>query len=131
MALPVPNLRNHFTRTDGIADTLAQDRLRRPVRGVMVGQPARAAAPALELFSHHLLEHLLVETQVGDQPLQALVLLLELLQALRLGGHQPAILLAPSVIRLHADRRLPAHLLDPRPFLRLAQDERDLLLAEL
>ena len=34
-------------------------------------------------------------------------------------------------IPLHRSPRLPAHLLDLRPFLRLAQDERDLLLTEL
>ena len=42
-----------------------------------------------------------------------------------------AVLLPPSAIRLHRDPRLPADLLDPRPFLRLAQDERNPLLAEL
>ena len=94
-------------------------------------RPARGAAPASELCSHHLLEYLLVEIQVRDQALQVLVLLLELLQARHLGGHQPAILHAPSVIRLHRYPRLPADLLDPHSLLRLAQDERNLLLAEL
>jgi hypothetical protein len=42
--------------------------------------PARASELALELFSDDLLEHLLVETQIGDELLEAAILMLELLE---------------------------------------------------
>ena len=45
--------------------------------------------------------------------------------------HQSAILLPPPVVGLLRNPRLAANLLDPRPFLHMAQDERNLLVAEL
>jgi hypothetical protein len=67
----------------------------------------------------HVLQHLLVEREIGHQLLEPLVHLLELLQPHHLRGHQPAILLAPIVVGRLADAGLTAHLLDPRALRRL------------
>jgi len=49
-----------------------------------------------ELCSHDLLEHLLVQAQIGNHPLQPPVLLLELRQAPHLGYAQATVLLRPD-----------------------------------
>src|SRR3954464_8891344 len=55
---------------------------------------ARAAAQASEFFCEHVLQDLLVERQVRDDALEAVVFILELLQPLRFGGaHTPVLLL--------------------------------------
>jgi hypothetical protein len=61
---------------------------------------------------HHLLEHLLVQGQLGDETLEALVLGLQLLEALGVVGLHAAVLGAPTVERLLADGQLLAHLAD-------------------
>ena len=73
--------------------------------------------------------YLAVFTELGsDHPLQAAVLFLALFQALQLRWHQAAILLAPPVIHLLRNSRLPAVLLDAKTIVRLLQNEGDLLL---
>ena len=45
-----------------------------------------------------VLQHLLVQRQVGDHLLQPLFLVFQLLQTLHFGGHQAAVRLVPIVI---------------------------------
>jgi len=88
---------------------------------------ARRRCDGLTIFCVHILQHLGVQGLIGDQPLQARVLVPQRLQLLHLVQIHRAILLLPAVERGFADvhaaadgfRRLP--LFDP------AQDRDDLL----
>jgi hypothetical protein len=64
------------------------------------------------VFCRDVLEHLLVEAQVGDELLGLLVLLLELPQAPQLGGTEVAVLLLPAEECGLADPQLAADILD-------------------
>ena len=72
-------------------------------------------AQGLEVSRGEVLQHKVVQAQVRNQTLQLRVLLLQLLQPLRLVYLQPAVLLAPTEVRLLYDpgfltcqsRRLP------------------------
>src|ERR1700729_1580659 len=88
----------------------------------------RFAPPRRPLSLDDVLQHLLVEREIGDDPLQLAVLLLQLLQPLNFRRHQPTELLAPDVIGPFANPRLPATPSARRSFPPLPQHESDLLL---
>src|SRR5690606_20467437 len=71
--------------------------------------------PGLEVSLSQLLERCLLQLRFGEQPLERRVLLLELLQALRVVGLEPAVLVPPSVVRLLGHSELPAHRRDIPP----------------
>jgi hypothetical protein len=64
----------------------------------------------LTTFLGDLLEHLLVQGQLGDEALEAGVLGLQLFEALGLVGLEAAVLVAPAVEGLLADAELLADL---------------------
>src|SRR5262249_45310099 len=64
------------------------------------------------LFLYHLLEHLLVQGELGDQAFEAFVLDLQLLEAFGVVGLHAAVLLAPAVEGGLADGQLLADLSD-------------------
>jgi len=64
------------------------------------GPPHRAVVQGLEVSRGDVLQHQLVQAKVRYQPLQLRVFLLKLLEPSRLIHLQPAILLAPAVVRL-------------------------------
>lgn len=68
--------------------------------------------------------HLAVKGQVGDDPLQSRILVLDLLQPTHLVRQQPAIALLPVELGRLADPGLAADLRDRRASLALLQDER-------
>ena len=76
-----------------------------------------------------VLQHLLIERQVGHDPLQPTVIFLELPQSFHLRRHQSAGLLAPIVICRLTDPRLSADIFYRRAFFALTQHECDLALA--
>src|SRR5262249_35504597 len=65
--------------------------------------PPAAARRASRVFSEQVLEHLVVQRLLRHQPLQAGVLVLQRLQALRLAHLQAAVLGLPAVEGLLAD----------------------------
>ena len=67
--------------------------------------PHNAVARGLEVSLRDVLQHKLLKAQVRYDALQLRILLLKLLQPPRLVDLQPAILLAPPVVRLVRDRR--------------------------
>src|SRR2546423_10416969 len=71
-------------------------------------RPACAAGQASELSANGVLQHLLVERQVGYDPLQLAVLILELLQTTHLGRQQTVVLLFPIEVGRLADSSLAA-----------------------
>src|SRR5262249_43953603 len=83
-----------------------------PRTGPGGGAPPAAAGPRSPLFLHDLLEHLLVQGQLGDETLEALGLDLQLLETLGVVGLHAAVLSAPAVERLLADGQLLADLAD-------------------
>src|SRR5690606_41687144 len=85
---------------------------------------------ASELSLDDVLQHLLVQREVRHQLAKPQVLLLELLQPFHLRRHQPAVLRSPAIVGLDRYSGLTTDLLHRRTFLRLPQDEGDLLLTE-
>ncbi len=90
--------------------------------------PVRAAGQALEFFCEQVLQHQLVEAEIGHQLLQLSVLFLQLLQPPDLSDPHPGVLLLPPVEGLLADAHLPNHFRDWSTQLSLAQSIGDLLL---
>ena len=88
-----------------------------------------AHACAYQFFSGDLLEHVDLKLPVGDHLLQPAVLLLELPQALHIGGLQRAEVLPPAVDRLGADPVLLCDLRH-RPLVGLPEDRHHLLFGE-
>src|SRR5205807_850286 len=80
--------------------------------------------------SQQVLEHLIVEGLLGDQPLETRVLLLQRPQPPRLAQLQPAVFLLPAIEGLLADAVPPAHLRRRRAGLVLPEHPDDLLLRE-
>ena len=68
--------------------------------GVLLRAPAQPVPQGLEVSLSQLLERRLLQFRLREQPLQARVLLLELLQPLRVVGLQAAVLVPPPVVRL-------------------------------
>jgi len=61
-------------------------------------------------FFEHVLQHLLVQRQIGDQPLELLVLVLEFFEPAQLGDAHSPVLLLPAVEGLLGDLKLTADL---------------------
>lgn len=78
-------------------------------------RPAGAAEQASELSRDDILQHRLVQAEIGHQPLELGILFLELAQPLHLRRHQTRVLVAPVVVGRLADPCLPAHLADRVP----------------
>jgi hypothetical protein len=66
--------------------------------------------------------------EISHHLLQAPIRVLELLEAPDLAGHQPAVLLAPSVVGLPRDPSLAADLLDADAVIDLLEQDSNLLL---
>jgi K+-transporting ATPase KdpA subunit len=90
-------------------------------------RPSDGAPRASELFSEHILQHCLIQAQIGDQLLQPAVLLLELFHLTRLIRLHTNVLLLPSVKGLLADPDLADHLRHWHSQLRLLHHSHDLL----
>jgi hypothetical protein len=75
------------------------------------------------LEASDVLQHLLVQRQVGDHLLQPGVLVFQLLQALHFGGYQAAVRLAPIVIGGRAEARFPADLRNRHTLIALLQNK--------
>src|SRR6476661_8816276 len=86
--------------------------------------PACASAQASEFSPDHVLQHRLVETEVGHNLAQLRVLVLELPQPTHLRRQQPVVPLLPVEVRRLADPRLAADLGHSHPVMTLLQDER-------
>ncbi len=71
-------------------------------------RPARASGQASKLSPNGVLQHLFVQRQVGDDPLQLGVLVLELLQPPHLGRQQAVVLSLPIEVGRLADPGLAA-----------------------
>src|SRR5262249_12590755 len=82
-------------------------RRRRPRPGA---RPPAGTGPGSEVFSGDLLEHLLVQGQLGDQALQPGVLDLQLSEALGVIALEAAVALLPAVVGRLADGELLADL---------------------
>jgi hypothetical protein len=65
--------------------------------------PPGGAARALQFFCQHVLEHGLVQRQLGNQPLQPRILFLELFALPDLIRLQPLVLFLPAIQRLLGD----------------------------
>ena len=90
-----------------------------------------ASVPASELSPHDILQHLTVQRQVGHNPRQPCVLVLELLQPAHLVGQQPTIPFLLGKVGRLSNTRLAKNLGNRRAFLTLLQDECLLRLREL
>lgn len=77
----------------------------------------------LKVFFEHLLQHVLVERQVGHQLFELRVFLLQLPQPAQLGRAQPAKLLLPVIKGRLADAHLPADFGDRGSGLGLLEGE--------
>ena len=95
----------------------------------MPGQ-RRPRKPALELFSHDLLQHFLVQAKIGDKPLQAGVFLFKLLQSAQFAHPKPAKFALSVVEGGFRDPHLATDLGYPRSRLRLLQRKGNLLIRE-
>ena len=80
------------------------------------------------VFCEHLLEHVLVEAQIRDQPFEFSMLVLQLLQPLEFGNAHALVFPTPLGERLLANPERPTHRHDGFPTVRLLQRVRDLLL---
>lgn len=93
--------------------------------------PLAAAGRASKLSADHVLQHCLVERQIGHDLLQLPVLFLELAQPLHLRRHQAGVLATPIVVSRLVEPGLATDLAHRRAFLCLPQDKGDLRLREL
>ena len=92
--------------------------------------PVHACARASELFCKYVLQHRLVQAQVGHQSLELIVLFFELPQSAQLRWAQAAVPLASLVERRIADAQLAADLIDLRAQLHLLEGIGNLLLSD-
>jgi hypothetical protein len=74
-----------------------------------------------------VLQHDLVERQVGDEAFQLGVFVTQLLELPRLAGQHAAVRLLPAIKRLLGNPDLPAHVADGHSRRYLLQHRRDLL----
>src|ERR1017187_10882133 len=95
-----------------------------------VEQPPPSAPQASDVFSEQVLERCVVQHRFSQQLLQPPVLILQRLQAARLGHLEPAVLRFPFVEGRARDPVAAAYFLGLRPRLMLAQHPDDLFLAE-
>src|SRR5215510_11828196 len=89
---------------------------------------SRAAVPASDLFSEHLLQDVPIEREIPHHALQPRVLLLELLQPPQLGDPEIRVLLLPDVEGRFAHAHLSTNVRNRHARLGLPQCESDLLL---
>ena len=80
----------------------------------------RAGAAALPFFCDHLLQHRLVEAEVGNEPFELRVFFAQLPQLANLGRSHRAEFLLPSVKRSLGDPELADDLRDRRTGFGLA-----------
>jgi len=85
---------------------------------------------AFRLFFEDLLEHVLVQTQIGHQALELAVLLHKLPKAGQLGDPHPGELTLPPVEGLLGDPRPAAYLQSGNAALSLPERRHDLLVRE-
>ncbi len=85
-------------------------------------------AQASELFSQHLLEHVLIKGEIGDQRLESLVFVFELPQACEFGDTHAGELFLPAVESLFGDACLAADFQDWCAGFGLSQSVDDLLI---
>src|SRR5215467_4998240 len=78
-------------------------------------------ARASGVFSQRLRQHVLVEREIGDEPFEPMVFLLELPESSQLAHPQVGILLLPRIERRLAHAQLPADVPDRGAALDLAQ----------
>ena len=90
-------------------------------------RPARGGAPASEFFSDNLSQNVLVKRELGDQTLQARILVTQLPQLPDLGQAKLPVLLLPRIEARLAYSKLPTDLSHWSPALSLAQRVGDLL----
>jgi hypothetical protein len=88
-------------------------------------------ASASQVFLDCLLQDVTVEREVGDEPFEAIVFVVQLPQPPELAYTEVAVCLLPHVERRLAHAELTAHVRDGRPTLGLPEGLRHLLLAEL
>ncbi len=77
-------------------------------------RPVRVSEPALELFSNHLLEHVLVKREIGDQLLELTVFLFQLAEAMQLRYAHASEALLPAVEGLFTDTQIGVKRSAPR-----------------
>jgi hypothetical protein len=87
-------------------------------------RPAYASEQASELSADSVLQHLFVQGQIGDDPLQLAVLVLELLQPPHLSWQQTIVLLLPIEVGRLADASLAADIHHRHAVGALLQDKR-------
>jgi hypothetical protein len=85
----------------------------------------------LRLFSQGLREHVLVEREVGDEPFQPPILLLQLPEPTQFAHPQVSVLLLPGVKRGVTHPELPAEVVDRGAGFCLSDRVHDLFLREL
>lgn len=68
-----------------------------PIPGMHPGdtQPVPVSFEALQLFFYHILQHLLIQTQVGNQLFELGIFFFQLMKTTQLGDAQSAIFLLP------------------------------------
>jgi hypothetical protein len=93
-------------------------------------RPPRVARRPSPLFCEHVLEHPVVEREVGDRGLEPPVLGFERLEAAGLVDIQPAVLGLPAVVSLLRDAVVAAGVGDSLARFDALEDVDDLLLAE-
>jgi hypothetical protein len=81
-------------------------------------------------FFYDYLQHVPIQRQIGDQPLQPGVLVPQLPQLAHLEQPEVAVALLPVEVRRLADPHLPAHIRDRLTGVPLLQSKQDLLLGE-
>ena len=101
------------------------------LRSVPAGPgPIRAGAPASVLFCQHILQHGLVEAQIGNQLLQPEILFLKLPHVLQLRGRNATVFLAPRIERGIGNTQLATDVRHRRPQFSLFQGKNDLFFGE-
>jgi hypothetical protein len=90
----------------------------------------RALRQPSPLFCEYILEHPVIEGEIGDRRLEPAVLIFELLQTPRFVDIETAILSFPSVISLFADAVGAASVIDSLPGFNAFEDVDDLLFVE-
>jgi hypothetical protein len=88
--------------------------------------PFAAAEQASKLSADHVLQHRIVERQIGHDLLDLAILLFELTQPLHLRRHQPGVLRAAIVECCVIDPCLATNLANRRALLRLPHNEGNL-----
>jgi len=86
---------------------------------------------ALELFCDHILERRILQQEIGLQPLEPVVFILQFLQPIHVRGLQATVLGFPLIVGSGADPVVPPDFVDGATGVGLLQDRHDLDLGEL